>query len=667
MRLGLGLGLSGPSGARAFDPSPLYDLGALHLDMSDVATLFTTNAAETNVASDDDLVGYIADLSGNGYHYSAADANRATWKDSVQNGRGVVRFDATNDYFDGLKKGLTRARTTIHCIAVIQLAPTAGVPIFFSNGTSGSTRFMVNNAASSKLGFQTRHGDGSSATSRTNTQESSGFIIAHVFADYVNGFTSMYVNGAWRGVAQMSASSVSTANTDEVIVRLGTTTASGSWFGGDLAEIFVVPAAIPSHLLSSLYQHLRTKWGISAAAPTLWSPSGPIRTAWTWFNDQRAIMVGPDHYVVGGISGTGDEIVADINGDVIKQTVLRAFGVPDDHNNGSILKRASDNKLLYLFMGHGEGAYYQHVSTNANDGSTWSAVTGIGTAMGHSNYSYTNSYQVSSGRIYNFYRATNTVTEDLAWHCSYTDDDGANWSVGIQISGPARPYHRFALHPDGDRIDFIRNDGHPNITATNSLYHGYLLDTEGSISWHDSAGGDAGSPPFDGEDLTMVWDGTVARSWTWGISYDGDDNPVLSFAVFPGSTDEVADDHRYYQARWNGTGWDSEEICAAGGSLYSAAPYYSGGVHTDPENPDVAYVSRQVDANGEISTSGVHQLFKAERTEPGVWTLTQLTFGSQKCFRPFIPLGSRRLFYVTGPRYAHYVDFDTRIEWIDID
>jgi hypothetical protein len=110
-------------------------------------------------------------------------------------------------------------------------------------------------------------------------------------------------------------------------------------------------------------------------------------------------------------------------------------------------------------------------------------------------------------------------------------------------------------------------------------------------------------------------------------------------------------------------------LADAGGTIYLTnltAPTYSGGAVTDPEDINVVYCSREVDGGGTISTSGVHQLFKAVTANGGdTWTLTQLTFGTQPCFRPFIPEGGRRLFYTTG-RYEHYKDYDCTIESIDI-
>jgi hypothetical protein len=101
-------------------------------------------------------------------------------------------------------------------------------------------------------------------------------------------------------------------------------------------------------------------------------------------------------------------------------------------------------------------------------------------------------------------------------------------------------------------------------------------------------------------------------------------------------------------------------------AVSTAEPFYSGGICGVTGDPDIVYVGRMVDGAGNIDTiNGVHQIFRMEKSG-GVWTPTQLTSGSSKAFRPYVPEGAQdRLFYCEG-RYQTFVDFDTRVRTMAI-
>ena len=60
--------------------------------------------------------------------------------------------------------------------------------------------------------------------------------------------------------------------------------------------------------------------------------------------------------------------------------------------------------------------------------------------------------------------------------------------------------------------------------------------------------------------------------------------------------------------------------------------------------------------------SGVHQLFRGITADSGAtWTMTQLTFGGEKKFRPVKLAGTSLLSYVIGD-YTTYTSFNPRIQ-----
>src|SRR3990172_1742397 len=95
----IGLSPLGRSRRRVSAFSPLSLSPVLWLDFSDLSTLFTDSAGTIPVTSDGDVIGYAADLSGNGNHATQATTlNKPVWKAAIQNGLGAGLWDKTNDY-----------------------------------------------------------------------------------------------------------------------------------------------------------------------------------------------------------------------------------------------------------------------------------------------------------------------------------------------------------------------------------------------------------------------------------------------------------------------------------------------------------------------------------------------------------------------------------------
>ncbi|MBN9467312.1 MAG: hypothetical protein J0J10_00940, partial [Bosea sp.] len=181
--------------------------------------------------------------------------------------------------------------------------------------------------------------------------------------------------------------------------------------------------------------------------------------------------------------------------------------------------------------------------------------------------------------------------------------------------------------------------------------------------------GDLDDLPFNQlTDLTTVWDAVAqnSESWVWDVTLDPvSGHPVATFATFS-KPDPAHTDHFYRQGRWNGSAWVVKLIAAGGGSLYplDSVPYeysYSGGAVSNPADPNVVICSREVNSAGAVVTNdqGVHHLFKAVTADGGDnWTLTQLTFGSAKHFRPFIPEGSSRAFFCRDRLPGGYIGWE---------
>jgi hypothetical protein len=390
--------------------------------------------------------------------------------------------------------------------------------------------------------------------------------------------------------------------------------------------------------------------------------------AWCWFSDPRAITVnGTAVFSYLDSSASGSIKIASSDAD---KFTLHAGLEGDDHNIPSLLVRNSDSRIVAHYSRHNTDAhYYQRISANPNDWTSWGAETDIGPQLASTANTYSNLVEIDDG-IFNFMRAVSDAGTYTA-HFTKSLDDCASWSPVQKLLDEPNQRSYFKVAKTGsNRVDIICNDGHPDEYAPgNSTYHLYY---DAGV-WRNSAGVDLGAPPFRPKDvLTRIYDGTVltgnGKSWVWDISSDGAGNPVIVFArIVTNQTD-----HRYHYARWYDGEWHVTEICTAGGTIYPTSqngqPSYSGGVVIDPDNANVIYCSRETGSTGSDRwNGGTFQIWKGVTYDRGAtFEMTQLTSApAAHCFRPYKPKGSNELLYFTtagvGGFYSTFVYFATRI------
>jgi hypothetical protein len=392
--------------------------------------------------------------------------------------------------------------------------------------------------------------------------------------------------------------------------------------------------------------------------PVLHAPGG-----WSWYTNPR-VLWHDDKLFLSSVESDGrlfaierDDATGAANGRVLGSLTS------DEHTGASILRRASDGKLLYASTGHDTSYLYLSVSSAADSVAGFAAATNLDGSLGGSIYSYPTLIQLvdeANDPIYLFWREGNN-SSTYAFYYSVSTSDGATWAAGTRFvengSGPSswqRPYFIYAKN-GGARIDFACTDGHPSTVATNSIYHFYY---EGG-NFYKSDGtliGGTGDLPLTPADMTKVYDGTTVRGWTWDIAIDSSGYPVIVYATFP----TAASDHRYRYARWTGSAWTDNEICTAGGPLYAAEPYYSGGVTVDKVDPSIVWASR--------NTGGQWEIYRYATGDNGAtWTNTAITSGSSQVqARPYCPPGkSMRPVWWTGT-YSSYTSYNLRLVIPDV-
>jgi hypothetical protein len=383
--------------------------------------------------------------------------------------------------------------------------------------------------------------------------------------------------------------------------------------------------------------------------PAIAPDSDAVDGAWSWFSEPRAISIAGSP-VIGAVTSAGR--IGVYSGTSFTDLRGSLFQV-DDHANPTLLRRSSDNKIIAFAAAHNGAAVYTYLSTNADDVSAFGAETSIDASLGLAEYSYPNPVQLTdetNDPIYLFFRAVSGGTKH--YYYSTSTDQSATWAAATQLlvnngdNANFPPYVKLVQNGN-DRIDFFCTDGHPQYTATNSIYHFYY---EGG-NFKDTGGSNLTLPIDPATDLTPLYDGTTTRAWIWDCAIDGSGNPVCVYATFPSLVD-----HRYRYAKWDGAAWDDNEVCSAGGPLYSGQPYYSGGIAIDPRNVNRVIASRSI--------GGAHTLFRYVTADGGAaWDETQITEEPEVAIRPVFVRGQvsePRLAYVTGS-YTSYTVYDTEI------
>jgi hypothetical protein len=377
---------------------------------------------------------------------------------------------------------------------------------------------------------------------------------------------------------------------------------------------------------------------------------------WTWYNDPRALEYDGVLYF-GYVRGSdGSVVVAKWDGSTVSETVIASAFEVDDHDNPSLLVRASDSRLMAFYSKHStSGAAKYRVTTNVlPDISAWDAAQTL-TPVVAGDYTYAMPVQLSGeagAPIRLFYRRYTGTDYDFELNYNRSDDDGANWLSANRLH--ASTYTKIAT--DATHIHFACSD-HPRWHGQTSIYHFYWDSAAGT--WHDSAGDEitpGGPPMIDTDDMTVVYDGATTRAWIHDIALDAAGDPVIVFATFP---DNDGSDHRYQYARWTGTEWSVNEVVAAGGTIAETEiggvleDYYSGGVALDQDDPSIVYAS--------VESAGDWEVRRYVTSDGGAsWWYSVISSGTGKHVRPVgVRDGSlARALWMTGT-YDDYIDYST--------
>lgn len=384
---------------------------------------------------------------------------------------------------------------------------------------------------------------------------------------------------------------------------------------------------------------------VAVALTLLWADvatADPTRIAsigaWCWFSDPRAIEY-DGSVVFGWVADDGSIMVGNTRGERFN---LAPRLERDDHNNPAFYIRR-DGRLMAFWNAHsGKAIYYRTATRGITE---WGAVR-TGPANPPSDldqYTYPNPRRVG-GTLYLFWSGPDGTAAFAT-----SNNDGDTWSQARRLfSGEYARYVKYAQ--DGDEIHVAWNIGHPTQpgnTYHSGIYHAVIRD--GKIWRQDGTQiGDLHTPlPSDAGD--RIYDIAInGPAWIHDIEVSGG-VPHIAYATFP-----TFANHTYRVATWARGRWVDEHLTYAGPSFESAGsqPAYSGGINLDPDDPTIAYLSRQVEGEFEI---------ERWTRAAGGWVAAPVTSRSlERNVRPFPVAGG--VAWMRGP-YPRYWQFRTELLW----
>lgn len=398
--------------------------------------------------------------------------------------------------------------------------------------------------------------------------------------------------------------------------------------------------------------------------------------SWCWFQDDRALLL-EDKVIFSGVTSSGANSVTewDLRKNRTSTFFLSENTLPADDHNVSALMVRPDGKLLSVYAGHSIDSLVRYrISEKDGNISSWSDEQVVKT---NGRVCYSNVYRLEdTGETFNFYRGNENNP-----HFLISTDEGDSWGFGGRLFEDfGRAYLRYAS--DGkSRIHFITTEEHPR-HHNNSIFHGYyeagnLYRSDGTLVGPISR---TATSPYKPTDFTKVYDGDVSTradvAWTSDIKLDSKGLPYIVFSVTkdPITRGETRNtslggfDHRYHFANWDGTNWYQQEIAFAGSRLYPGENEYTGLISLHPTNPQVVYLSADVDpATGrplEVDGQRRYEIFRGEKTSNSkAWTWTPITYQSATDnIRPIVLADKEKevVLWLSG-RYTTYKDYQLEV------
>ena len=395
-----------------------------------------------------------------------------------------------------------------------------------------------------------------------------------------------------------------------------------------------------------------------------------INGGWCWFQDERA-LINDGRLIIGSLSGTGGGDVRVSVYDLNQQkdmgtAVLHEQLEQDDHDTPALFVR-SDNSILAMYAKHfkeRDSHHYYRISEPGNP-LQWGPEQTFDHGPGQW-LTYMNLYEIpEANTLYCFYRDGKSYMPS----CLVSNDQGQNWRKGGPLINPDlgrrhRPYVKYTSNGH-DAIHFSFTEAHPHVYGCSIYYavfrNGNYYRADGTLIKSLAVDG-----PLKPSEADHVFQGdSLNNAWISAIRLDAEQYPRLGYSVY-----HSPEDHRYRYAWWDGVRWYDREIAWAGGNLYDEGKgetHYTGLIALDPSNPDIVYISADVDpATGQRTGTGKFEIYRGVvscASQAGKPHWQPITANSEADnIRPVCVTdgNTTALLWMSG-RYTTFIDYDTDI------
>lgn len=243
-----------------FNPSQVATIRGWY-DFSDGTTLYIDAGRTVIVSADGQTIRGISDKSGQANH-ATVPANGPTYRDNVQNGRSVGRFDGVNDVL------VVPAGSTI--------APGTGpLTLFLVVKLTGDSRLCSFDGGGAGWGLA---GTAGGTTGRFTTLgildydaaaywQLGSFVLATIVFDA--GADVTFYRGGGAPFAGPVLGAAFANNPAALAFDIGARVSGGEWLNGDLAELLIYNSDLHTANLAGLNSigaYLGNKWGLAWAA-----------------------------------------------------------------------------------------------------------------------------------------------------------------------------------------------------------------------------------------------------------------------------------------------------------------------------------------------------------------------------------------------------------------
>lgn len=394
---------------------------------------------------------------------------------------------------------------------------------------------------------------------------------------------------------------------------------------------------------------------------------------WCWYQDPRAI-IHDGKLFIGAVQGNGSGPalvgIYDLMQDNPLGTVLMQDNFDRDDHNSPVFHVRPDGSVLAVYAKHHRDRFHYARVSDPSDPLKWSEEfkQERNSPNPKDKVTYMNLHELKSeGKLYNFYRGIDFNPTFVT-----SADHGKTWSEPVhffknEVGGRHRPYARYA----GNGVDTVHvsiTDAHPR-NYGNSLYYfafrgGNYYRADGSLvkSLKDGALLPSEAEKIykgsETENKPAGFESVPNSAWTSSMAIDADGHPHIGYSLYLSN-----DDHRYRIASWDGKQWIDREIAYAGKCLYTKESSYTGLVALDPVDPEIVFISTDVDPSTGKDTGSRHEIYRARiGLNDGIGTIKWEAVTGHSPVRNIRPMvlrdGSRRVVLWNRGDFKTYTDYD---------